>query len=297
MQMQKMLNVLILLFLMINIGLFFYLAYEEESTYTLTNERKEQVQAILELNDIKISAGMLTEFYPKAMLVVTEPDEMNYDSVALFFDDNVAPVGKFSDEEYRYSDPQGVDAAVLRINRQTEKGRITYTDSDDNLPYVSEDFTSIIKNQEIAKAFVDDFTTGDGVFEVTDQKENTDKGYYFFFYNERFEDELLFCNEVRLRIEKKGISEAVGIRYNPSYFLEEKMAIFPPDEMLYKFMIFVRDEGLKNVEITAMDLGYHIGPDGLHDLRSVEIEPYYRIKISAGQTYYINAFTNEMSVY
>lgn len=296
MQIQKMLNVLILIFLLINIGVFFYLRYEDQSTYTMDQERIEQVRSVLEEEGILIYTTIIDNYHPMPRLAINEPEDMTNDAVMLFFDSE--PSWKFlEDEEKRYEEvgEDGNITAVLKINQRSERGRITYTDT---MPeYVSEDFNSIIDNQVIAKKFVKDITMEQGDYVMIEKKENKDKAFYFFSFNEKFEGALLFCNEVRLKLEKNGISEAVAIRYVPAYFTEESTDIYPADEVLYKFAVYVETQQIKDVRITAMDIGYHLGPDGLYDLKTTEIGPYYRIKIASGQTFYINAYTNEMSLY
>lgn len=292
MQIQKMLNVLILIFLVINVGLFFYLRQAEESEYTLTNARIEQVKNILEDRGIILSTDIPTAFYPMARLIIEQPEHLEKELETRFFGDEASV--RYSDGENRVTGPSD-NGGILKFLTGDEDGRIIYIN--ETPVYTVGDFGSIIELRNTANGFVKDLTLDSGDYEITDERLNEEKSFYFFYFNESYEDALLFCNEVRLKMEEKGITEATSIRYIPRFFDEEAMEIYPADHMLYEFMGYLGDEGMTDVEIRDIDLGYHLGPDGLGNQLTAEIEPYYRVRIGTGQTFYINAYTNDISNY
>lgn len=290
MNLQKMLNVFIIIFLLINGGLYMFIQNQDVKNHTLSSERVTQLQTILNKNNISIY-DHLPEFYPKSRLILKKPEDTEPELVDFFFENDVYESDYFASPRKHESETQ-----ILTYDQSGEKGRVFYGSTKPS--YVPELFIDSYRIKT-AWQFVEDFTLGHGTYDLTDMRSGGENTYIYFF-NEVFEDELLFCNEVVIKIDEngaadsKGITEARGIRYIPYGFEENRQEIYPIDEVLYKFMIYIRKEELGLSIITDIDIGYILGPDDLEDMLSVIVEPHYRIKLGSGQTYYINAYTNEI---
>lgn len=296
MHIQKMLNVLIVIFLIMNIGLFFYTQQRNEVRYTLSEARRTQATDVLALNGVDIYAH-LPDFYPRPKLLVTTSNTnhttIEKELIGQFF--NGQPEFQPSDGVDRYSDShtQETETLSLKFRKNEQKGLIIYESSEPT--YTITNYNNEIERLDTARDFVKDFTLSKGNYEMTDQRDGEDKNGLFsqFVFNERYDGEIIFSNETKVRIEESGITQATSIRYEPYGYTDEIYDIVPPDEAIYKFMLYVMDEELKEVRITSVEIGYLLGPDVLEAI-SVEIEPYYRIRIGSGQTYYINAYSNEI---
>ncbi len=68
-----MLNVLIVIFLVMNVGLYFYNENQETSNYTLTEERADLVKDVLENKDIELGDNCPREYFPMPMLIIKPP--------------------------------------------------------------------------------------------------------------------------------------------------------------------------------------------------------------------------------
>ncbi|MDF1616445.1 hypothetical protein [Petrocella sp. FN5] len=283
MNMQKMLNGFIIIFLVINVGLFLFIYQRENTRYTLSSERVIQLENILEKNNIYL-LDHLPNFYPKSRLRVSMPIDMEKELVE----------GFFLDEAVRFiisanAHTHETSRERLTFDQVNEKGRVFYGSSEPT--FVPK---NLLDHEKIktASQFVKEMTQSKGKFELTDQRDGDD--FSIYYYNERFLGELIFSNETVVRIEKEGITEARAIRYVPQGFVGSPLEIFPADEALYKFMNYIRAFEETSIMITDLDLGYAIGQSTLENVIWIEIEPYYRIKLSTGQTYFINAYTNEI---
>jgi hypothetical protein len=283
MNMQKMLNGFIIIFLIINMGLFLFLYQREVTRYTLSNERILQLENILEKNDIYL-LDHLPDFYPKSKLRVSMPTDMEKELVEEFF----------QNEETRFiisanAHTHETSKERLTFDQVNEKGRVFYGSSEPT--FITKNLLGHEKSKT-AHDFVKAMTLDKGKYELTDQRDGDD--FSIYYYNERFLGELIFSNETIVRIEEEGVTEARAIRYVPQGFVSSPFELFPVDEALYKFMSYIRAFEDTTLTITDLDLGYAMGKSTLENVIWMEIEPHYRIKLSTGQTYFINAYTNEI---
>lgn len=289
---KKLITILIFFFLIINIALFRYDSYKDKKNHTLSNERIEQLRQILDKNNILIY-DYIPDFYPKSRLIITRPEDFELELVEDFFDKEDRSTD-YENDIHRHSDNENKEDETKHVTFEQGdgKGNIYYGTS--RPTYKASEYDSRSSRLKIAEEFMKTFTLDKGVFELTDERMAEKKAFYLYYFNERFEGELLFCNEVVIKVEESGITEARTIRYIPYEFEKEKQKIYPIDEVLYKFMIFVKEEDLGHIRITDIDLGYDLGQDSRGKDTYTYVEPYYRIKIGSGQTYYINAYTNTL---
>lgn len=286
MNMQKLLNVLIALFLAINAILYAINHYRYIETYTISQARVDLLDEVLAENGFQ-RYDYLPKYYPMAGLIVTAPEDENEDALVaeIFYDENrTLSKSVEGSEAYVYQS----DNEKLTFDIGNEVGRIYYAALSPTFVPETYDTGGYIK---AANTFTNTITMNLGDFELTDDRAG--EGYTLYFYNERFEDQLIFSNEVVIKmVDQLGVAEARAIRYVPVGFEDTKQDIYPPDEVLYGLMSEIRktDDGF--ISITDIDLGYRLREDVKKDFVSVVLEPYYRIKTGSGQTYYINAYTN-----
>lgn len=288
MNMQKILNVAILLFVIINLVLLGLIRYKEVKNYTLSDQRVSQLMAILRENNVTVD-DFLPDYYPMTTLWIKQPENIEDDLVMLIFG-NTDRQKSYTDSSYIHEN----DQVRLTFDRLNEPGRVFYGAF---VPtYIPQVYDEVTQHQT-AERFVKDITLDHGHFEETDIRgfEGGAQQAAFYFFNERFEDYLIFCNEVVVKLEKgRGITEARAIRYVPYSYGETNRYIKAIDEILYKNIFLIKQQVEGAIRLTDIDLGYYLSRDVSRDFVSTELEPYYRIKLGSGETFFINAYTNEM---
>ncbi len=287
MNMQRMLNVLILIFLTINLALYFYIDNQQAGKYTLSSERESQLHDVLEVNGIGLYAT-LPENYPRPRLIVFPPvDDTESKLLDRMFGDE-ARESTYTEELHTHETVSG----RLRFDQGADEGRIYYGAK--KVKYIPSVYNKA-SYDALVSGFVGDLTLDNEGFVLTDSRDSGEEGSIIYYFNEMFKNELLFCNEVVVKLKKEvGITEARTIRYVPYAFEEQADALVAVDEVIYNLMIDLIEEAGSFLSITDVDIGYFLGPDDRNDLSSLAIEPYYRIKLGTGEAYYINAYTNEI---
>ncbi len=281
---NRLLTILIVVFMILNGVLYMMLTQEDANIYSLSEESYNQLTDILEQNDI-IMYAPLPKNYPRAKIVILAPVN-NEDAISnVMFSSDPLPLAISGDSQIHQTANE-----KLTFDHGKENGLIYYAAT--NPVYKPSDY-STAAYRAVSDKFVLDITLNNEAFEWSDTREG--EGFKVYYYNERFQEELLFCNEVLVKIEDRlGITEARTIRYEPYAFEETEYALHSVDEVLYRFMFYIRDRTDVSLRITAVDIGYYLGPDDTNDLVSLSIEPYYRIKLGSGKSYYVNAYTNEV---
>lgn len=281
---NRLLNIMIVVFMILNGVLYMMLTQEDASIYSLSAEGYNQLTDILEKNDIILYAT-LPKNYPRAKIVILAPVN-NEDAISdVMLSSDSLPLEISGDTQIHKTANE-----KLTFDHGKENGLIYYAAT--NPVYKPSDYSSAAY-REVSDQFVLDITLNNEAFEWSNTREGDD--FKVYYYNERFQGELLFCNEVIVKIEDRlGITEARTIRYEPYAFEEIEYALHSVDEVLYRFMFYIRDRTDVGLRITSVDIGYYLGPDDTNDLVSLSIEPYYRIKLGSGKSYYVNAYTNEV---
>lgn len=276
---DKMINSLIIIFLSINIGLFFFNSYKANEQYNISSERKEQLISILKDNNIELGCELPSN-YPKSKVQLQTPIVNKKDILDTFFGEEHRLISVTNLYEKHYSNNR-----EIYFYKGENKGVITYVGKEVSYKPSSNTENSII---EAGEKFASDITLNSVNLTLTSIKAY-DK-YYELEFNEKYKDNILFSNYVIVRMSEHGVLEARTIRYNPIKFLGAKQEIFPIDEVLYNYMINNNNE--EKVKIIDIDLGYNLGVDEIGYNSVAEAVPYYRIKLDNGSTYYINAYTN-----
>jgi len=286
MNVQRMLNVFILIFILINLSLYWYIDSVEEDKYYLSREREDLLSEVLHKNNIDLYVE-LPQFYPRARVIIFEPEDKEQALLESMFEGEA--------RQPYYTDESHIQETVsgrLTFDRSNEVGMIFYKANEVKYKPLVNDTAS---KRSTVDAFVSDFTLDIGNFIETDTRTDSEGLTTIYYYNELLEDELLFCNEVLVKLETGvGITEARTIRYKPYEFEETVYPLYPVDEVIYNLLPSMIDGHQTYKRITDIDIGYYLGTEDRNDLVNLAIEPHYRIKLGSGETHYVNAYTNEI---
>ncbi|NLL70450.1 MAG: hypothetical protein GX238_04885 [Epulopiscium sp.] len=284
---MKVKNILIVLFLVLNSVLGIYYYSKQYQTYTLSSDRMEQVQTILQHYQVEMKGKIVTTFYPMQKLRVELAK----------YEDKILLQGFFQDKQMvPYIESQGrryiQGEEELWISRQEGDmvGSIIYTNPQGRGKVKS---LSLEDVKEVGDEFVKAITGEKGKFRL-DRTERTEEGYHLE-YREMYKGWLLFNSTIEVEVTKKGVVWGQRLRYQPMGFQGEKKEIYAPDEVLLNFLHFIREKDpLGRICIVQMDLGYDTGTkDSTRDIYGIAV-PYYRIVLDTGEVYYVNGYKNEI---
>lgn len=278
---NRVLNILILIFLAINIILWASYEYKGKEEYTLSFEKVQQLQEISGHYGIDIYAN-LPEFYPKYIMLV-EPNKVNEDKIkqSFFGKNKVTYLPQPGETTYKYN---GEELVIYKGNNY---GMITYKSVDEKYK------PKVFAKDEVEKLgieFVEKLIPKNTSFKLTSSILNDQNNEYMLQFNEVYKGETLFDNTITIKVTKTGIKEAKLLRYfRPTKFIGNKHELYPVDEVLYKLMNNIDVKG-KNEFIKGIDIGYKVELDEFIDSDIIEAVPYYKIQFSSGEEYYINAY-------
>ncbi len=275
---KKILKILIWVFFLVNILLFSINYYYYRDSGQLSAERRSRLVGILAKNNIELDCE-LPKIRQMKMLSLKKADDREKELVDRIFKDKLREF-TYNEGEHRHSDGN----ETLIFNKQAEYGRVFYNA---DKPSYRLGKTSI---ENLIKDFTADFSVDNEMYEVV-QKAKTPEAKIFFL-NEVYEGYNIFSNEIVLSIDDEGISEARAIRYTPLKFVKNSLELISVDEILYKFMYENKfDEKVKIVDIS---IGYYFDADLLGISYSFLAAPTYRVLLSDGNKYYINAISGEI---
>lgn len=280
---NKIINIFIVIFMIINFGIYYVSDSRNEQKYTLSHEREDQLRDILYQKGFALYTHVPSN-YPMKKIVI-QSAQINKDKIAEVIFDDETYTRTFGTESEKYESTK----QTLLFLKGSQKGIISY--SGINEAYVPKNFTRE-EVEKVGKAFAEDITLSEAEFELTFSKAYDH--YYVLEYNEIFKDQILFCNYVKLKVTEEGVSEARALRYVPSDFVDKKEKIFPVDEALYNFVESVNLGEGELYSIKSIDLGYDLGINSLEENGTAEVIPYYRIKLHNEFVYFVNAYTNEL---
>lgn len=290
---NKVLNVFILIFLMINIALFLYQGYYEEVRYTLSAEKEAQLSKVLNSNGISIYK-LIPSFYPKSQLELKVPSDDRESIVERVLGTKVSS----RIEANGLGERVFTDTESLVFYVGTQLGLIYYTGTDDK--YRPKNMT-LSEIESVASAFSKELFGEDVEMVITAEKAT--EGGYRIEMNEKFKDSIIFQSYIKLLITQNGIEEALATRFEPIGQVGQRKNIYPFDEIMYSLMYYLYDEihassdsddKLKKI-VRDIDIGYYLIDANVKDI-VMQADPYYRVIFEDGDIYYINAYTNDIYV-
>ncbi|PKM93541.1 MAG: hypothetical protein CVU84_15295 [Firmicutes bacterium HGW-Firmicutes-1] len=280
---NKIMNIFIGFFLIMNICIFYISYNNNQQKHTLSPERTQQLREILYKNGFALYSHV-PENFPMRKVVLHEP-QINKEMIAEVIFNGESFKTEFTAEAEKYTS----NNQELKYLKGNQKGILSYTGTNDN--YIPKTYTQ--KDiEEVGEKFAEDITLSVPNLELTFSKVYDD--YYVLEYNEVYKDEIIFCNYVKMKISSKGVEQANILRYAPVEFAGKKEKLYPVDEALYNFVDSIElDEG-ELYSIKSIDLGYDISSNSFGENILAEAIPYYRIKLHNEFVFYINAYTNEL---
>ncbi|MDO4765727.1 MAG: hypothetical protein Q4A29_06680 [Eubacteriales bacterium] len=282
---NKVLTIFILLFLVINVGVFGYRELRKQRSYTLPGSRIRQLENVMKQKGVTMYA-YLPDFYPKAKLELKNSEWKKEEILKTIF----------AEKEYRSEiSYQGALADTYLNEEQTlsfytgdYSGTLYYKGK--NPRYVPDSLT-LLAMESKAVLFAKDLAGKNQEFEVT-HRQIVDDGY-LLEVNGLFRKEHIFSSYFQIRINAEGIQEAIGRFYQPLDFTGQPEEIYAFDEVMYYFMNKMEEKGKSQIIIKDVDVGYWILDTNAKQL-AIESIPVYRIILDGDDSiYYIDAYKNE----
>lgn len=282
---NKVLTIFILLFLVINVGVFGYRELRKQRSYTLPGSRIRQLENVMKQKGVTMYA-YLPDFYPKAKLELKNSEWKKEEILKTIF----------AEQEYRSEiSYQGALADTYLNEEQTlsfytgdYSGTLYYKGK--NPRYVPDSLT-LLAMESKAVLFAKDLAGKNQEFEVT-HRQIVDDGY-LLEVNGLFRKEHIFSSYFQIRINAEGIQEAIGRFYQPLDFTGQPEEIYAFDEVMYYFMNKMEEKGKSQIIIKDVDVGYWILDTNAKQL-AIESIPVYRIILDGDDSiYYIDAYKNE----
>lgn len=280
---NKVMNLMILLFVILNITMYGVLNISNSNKYNLSEERKQQMEEMFKKKEMGIYV-LYPSHYPKSRLELKVP---KYDTESIT--KNI-----FKGKNYEITYDRANSLEVRSIGKETlsfaveDKEKTIYYKTDKPTYRIPSESEADINT--VAIKFAEDFINETGIYEVTyfDKIENG----HLVILNEKYREQWIFDNYVEIVFNDKGIIQAVGKRNTPSGFLGDENDIVPFDEAMYHFIYYMEERELEQVFIIDVDVGYYFVDT--EDKIIKDADPYYRVILENYDRYYINAYTNDI---
>ncbi len=298
---NKVLNVFIIIFLVINIFLFFFHRQYAAERYILSESRSSQLHNVLESNGILLYE-FLPNYKPRAKLLISAPALNKEAIVANILGEKYT----IKVESNNLGETLSTDDQSLTFYYGEQDGYVYY--KSEGAHYVPDNFTDDAL-QKVADDFAKDLYGDDVNMEVTlniPQKDtNNEVVGIRVEMNEKIDNSTsIFQTFIKLYITRDGIEEGLAVRFAPVDLEDEVQKIHAFDTAMYNLMYYLDKGGegkgngnggeIIERKINDIHLGYFL-PDVDSKKLTYEVEPHYRIVFEDGDTYYINAYTNAIT--
>ncbi len=292
MELSRAKTVLIVAFLMLNLFLFYHLWQEEVDGIFAFGQEEEffQLETALDAANLEMAVSLPRGGIRIGHLVV-EPWKIQRNEAVLPIWD---AFGFEADSSFEALDEQrSVSEERVIISRYSmndykliiqNEGIITLSSSS------TESVNEIVTLDETEKAaasfiasipFMKDFE-----LDYIQQSEE----WMVFNYRQLFHDFPLYAGHLQLFMSGLNPSGFNLYRLEPAGFAEQEREVIPPSTALMRFLEVYSHGGRKNT-IVDFSLGYYSQE---YDAERWEIPPVWRIRLSNGEVYYINAFTGHL---
>lgn len=225
---NKILSVFIVLFLIINLGLYAVRSIRDQRSYTLSSSRTQQLENMMRQKGVTMY-DYLPEFYPKAILELKAAEWKKEEILTKIF------AGQENRSEITYqaalADSYQSDRQLLAFYTGDHSGTLYY--KGENARYVP-DSAALSALEAKALLFVRDLVGEGRQFQVTNRQMKGDE--YLLDINGVFRGQIIFSSQFQVQIGEKGISEAVGRFYEPLEFDGAAQDIYAFDEVMYYFI-------------------------------------------------------------
>ncbi|WP_058486937.1 hypothetical protein [Defluviitalea phaphyphila] len=284
----KLKNILIFIFIILNIILGYMNYKKKVEAFTLKAEQEANIKKLLYDSNIIIYT-LLPQKYPPMRKLILQPkyidDDEERNILKVIFEDteNI----RISTETTEENEEKTI---YYKDNKKIEflTGRIFYEadlTSEDILVYNKE------QSKKLADKFLDDLGYNLSKLEYDFREEN---GSYIYYYYEKYGDNIIYNSYIEFVIKPQGIEKVNIYKMEPVRYTGLSRSIYAPDEILFGFKNQIESTQKPDeiVVIKKIDIGYLI-EDNMWN-KEGEGVPYYRIILGDGRYFYINAYTNEI---
>lgn len=287
---NKLLTIVIIIFAIMNIGVFIYNRSSHEQEYELTQERRIQLNQVLKDHNVTIY-----NFYPSY-----EPMGTYLLDIPAF--DRVAILNRLFDGKYE-STREIIEQRIIYDTYSNQGEAVTFYENNYSGIIHYEGPSALYKPEVFDEAgvvalgheFSDDLIGEVVALKLSSVTYDETEGAYRLLFNEDNSHVHMFCNYVALIIGKNGVIRADASIYPGVEAINNEIELYPIDVVLYHWL--EEYETISDATIiNRIDLGYHLGQEELAKDTSIEAVPHYRIMTSEGQVFEINAYTNELRV-
>lgn len=297
MNVGKVLNRLIQVFLVFNILLLIANGIKITTSYVLSEERIANITSILKERNIQIDVVLPKKFMPKlkgAVFVEEMSLQLREQIVKALISPKLEEIVVSTDN----------NTYGKKSNRVYTKDGITLTFAGENIAYSNTNIAGYEPvDQSVAKKMCKSFMNQLALSNIFDhayiQDVSTPSETKLIYYP-KFENIPVFDSYIEFTVTKNGIARA---NMHMAYIkgiqsIETKYTIYPIDSVLFSLGDHIdldKHIDLKNtVRITDIVLGYHsVNTEGM-DILQHEIIPTYKIIIEGlNKPVFVNAYTNK----
>ena len=290
---NKVLNVFIAIFIVLNLFLYWYQNQYDKDRFTLTEKRENQLSSIMAEEGVTIYE-FIPNYFPMESLVLGEPGIDKENVIRTILGETYDIL--LDDLNLGEKVTSGDESLIFYFGEQD--GYVYY--SSEGGHYVPENMT-LGQVEKVAKEFAIDLFGEDVQMEITVMTEVTDTepNGLRIEMNEVYgrDQHKVFQTFIKLFITREGVLEALAVRYPPIELSNEPKNIFAFDVVMYNLVYNLENEleALKeegqSKTIKDINVGYYL-PDVDSKKLTYELEPHYRVVFKDGDTFYINAYTN-----
>lgn len=280
---NRVLSIFILIFAGLNVFLYFWINWRNTEQFTLSEERRHQLQTIMEKKGVNLYSE-IPDFYPMAKLDLRVVDISHEKAVKTVF--KKAPYTFGIEYKGLVADSYRSKGQSLIFYSGDKKGTIYY--KADEPSYVP-DSLALKSFEKTALQFATDLLADKADFAITYRRDKL-KGYRFEM-NQLFRDKPIFSSYLRVEIEQDGIKEVLATYYEPIDYQGEPRHLVPFDEVVYHFIDYLATNGEQQVTIKDADVGYYVYDPKRKQLQ-IEATPVYRFILDDDSRYYVDAYEN-----
>jgi len=287
---NRILDTMLIIFIVLNILIFGYSKLSTQNQYVLSYERESLLKEIMYDEGITMY-NFYPSYEPMASLIVQVPDYDREAIITRIFDgmdyvsDRELTIERVIYDAYSYNNQ------TLVFYSGNYAGLIDYKGPSPLYQVKAFEENSVTI---LAKEFADDLIGSIAPLEVYNVYYDEELEQYHVLLNQVDDEILMLCDYVEVVISEDGIVSARASVYPIVSRSGEKKELYPIDEVLYKWMDTIDVASNELARIKSIDIGYHIGLDELNKDASIEAVPYYQIIMQDGTMYDISAYTNQL---
>lgn len=281
-------NKLIILFISINLSLAWVNYRKESGIYTLKESKVNDIIKILQENNIYVDCDIPKGYKPLQKLTVL-PYQINStlrDSVAQKLLDG----------------PEGITVSIETSSEGKHKSKRIYRKK----------HQAVIFDGENVLYFNESIEDYEGPIQIKQAKKTAEKwlsqieynpkemhvqiieqqGHVYMIYYDKYDGVPIFDSYVKMHITPLGVKEVKIHKVSLGELIGSKETIYSADQVFFSLMQKIAQS--QPIHIKDIVIGYALeNPKGTH-LIAEEAIPFYQVILESGETYYINAYTNEL---